>query len=67
MFASPDGLDGVDAKMLVLVSRVVTLNMATVFKNVPLLVAALPPPSPRPSDMVELPILNVVGYYCTTC
>ena len=34
MFASPDGLDGVDAKMLVLVSRVVTLNMATVFKNV---------------------------------
>ena len=33
--------------------------------GVPELVAAFPPPSPRPSDMVEWDTLDVVGDYCS--
>lgn len=43
MFASPDGFEGVDAKMATLVFLVVTLNKVIEFKNVPLILAVVNP------------------------
>ena len=51
MFASPDGLDGVDAKMFTLVFLVVTLKVATVFRNVPLIFAVI-----KPLDAKVIPV-----------
>ena len=59
MLTSPLGLVGVLAKMFASVSRVVTLNVSTVFKNVPLMLACVNPDGP--SRVTPLTPLDTVA------